>query len=170
MNRIPIADHYDQQSEKTSLLSKKKFFQKELSLLFIVGVVGCMGTMFIFSKGWYNTGSHSSQSLEAISIPQKKSAVIPSRELSTFLQVKGEYFVNNPLDFQITNFNPKAIYQVDFGDGTISELAAEEFSHSYVKAGEYQLRLNIKYKKENAALFEMVITINETKEAFLTSL
>ena len=170
MNRIPIADHYDRQSEKTSLLPKNKFFHKELSLLFIVGVVGCIGTMFIFSKGWYNSGSQSTQSLETISIPQKKDAFIPTRKLNTFLQVEGEYFVNNKLDFQITNFNAQAVYQIDFGDGTISELKAEKFSHSYIQAGKYRLQLNIKYKKESAALFETVITIEETKDGFLTSL
>ena len=170
MNRIPLVDLYDQQNEKSASKPTKKSFQKELSLLFIVGVVGCIGTMFIFSKGWYNSGSQTSQSLETISIPQKKNAPIPTRELSTFLQVEGEYFVNNILNFHITNFNTQALYQVDFGDGTTRELSTEKFSYSYSKPGEYRLQLSINYKKESAALFETVIQILAPDKGFLTSL
>ena len=170
MYRIPTADLFDQQNEKIVLVPKKGFFQKELSLLFIVGVIGCIGTMFIFSKGWYNSNSQTDHSLETISIPQKKNAIILSRKSSTHLEVEGRYVVDTKLKFKISNFNAQALYLVDFGDGTISELSTDKFTHSYSKSGEYRLQLQIKYRVESAILFEKIIQIRDSKKGFLTSL
>lgn len=170
MNRLqsfeqskPIENH------KTKIWKNSKF-PKELSLLFIVGIIGCFGTFSIFNIGWNKDVKIQEQSLETINIPQKISNTSPNRIHNPSVEVSGSFIVGKPLKFNIPNYNPEAEYEVDFGDGLVKIINTEIFEYTYLSSGNFELIISINFKDENSHLYSTIIRINNQNEEYITSL
>lgn len=165
MNRHNTVDPVTELFERVNINIKKK----ELYLLLIVGIIGCVGTMAIFEKAADKTTT-STQHLSTINIPKEVKSKSFFGKLDPFLNIQGDFQVEKSIDFSIYNYNPKAIYEVNFGDGHVVKSNAEKFSHVYKKDGEYNVELIIHYKNESNTIFNTKLNISSSETTFLSSL
>jgi len=165
MNRQNTVDPVSELFERVSISFKKR----ELSLLLIVGVIGCIGTMSIFKRAFVKNPA-APKNLATINIPEKSNSQILLSKIDPFLNIQGDFQSEKPMIFSISNHNPKATYDVDFGDGKVMKGCANKFSHVYKKGGEYDVELIIHYKDESNSIFNTNLQIVTSDKAYLSSL
>jgi hypothetical protein len=165
MNRHNTADPVSELFERVNISFKKR----ELSLLLIVGVIGCVGTMSVFNRS-YVKDTATSSNLSTIRIPSENSDKQLLAKLDPFLNVGGDYQCNKPMVFTISNYNPQALYEVDYGDGAVEKGYSNQFKHTYVKDGPYEVKLIIHYKAESNTIFDTEVKISPAEQGLLSSL
>lgn len=165
MNRQNTVDPVSELFERVSI----SFRKRDLSLLLIVGVIGCVGTMSIFKRAFVKKTS-SPKNLSTISIPQEFGSQALLGEIDPFLNIQGKYNSEEAMKFTILNHNPKATYEVNLGDGNVIKGCPNEFSHIYKKDGEYHVELIIHYKEESNSIFNTSFNISSSQQTFLSSL
>lgn len=153
-----------------SHLSKKKSFKRELLLLIIVGIIGCLGTMVIFKKCWKPQEQVKSKTFTSITIPDQVSNLNKARRTSPFLNILGKFVPGQELSFTINNYNSKATYEVNFGDGIIKNVKDANFNYTYQNEGKYTLEMIMHYRDKSSQVFEGNINISSLPPKMLTSI
>jgi uncharacterized protein (DUF2249 family) len=165
MNRHNTVDPVSELFERVNISFKKR----ELSLLLIVGVIGCIGTMSVFNRSYVKDHT-TSTSVSTIKIPNEAKHQEFLENLDPYLNIGGAYECHKPMVFTIFNHNPKALYEVDYGDGTVQKGYAAEFKHIYKKDGPYEVKLIIHYKEESNTIFGTQLNISPSNQSLLSSL
>ncbi|WP_235299590.1 hypothetical protein [Portibacter marinus] len=166
MNRQDTIDPISQIFERISLPLKRK----ELSLILIVGVIGCIGTMSVFKKSFARTVK-APKNLSTIKIVEEATSVTPFlQNIDPFLNIAGTMHIFEPLEFSIGNYNPQAVYEVNFGDGQFLKGKFKSFKHAYQQEGKFDVELIIHYKNNSNSIFNTTVNIFPTEAAFLSSL
>lgn len=165
MNRQDTVDPVSELFERVNFSFKKR----ELSLLLIVGVIGCIGMMSVFNRS-YDKDSSTSTNVSSIRISNEAGNNELMGSLDPYLDIGGLYECNKPMIFTISNYNAKALYEVDYGDGTVEKGYTPEFRHVYTKDGSYKVRLIIYYKEESNTIFGTELNISTSDQSFLSSL
>ncbi len=170
MNRHDAVDLLGHISKKIYPSRGKKSFIKEISLLFIVGLFGCFGTLFILKKAWIPASVKTEKKISNITIPEVNASSQYARTYDPSLEIKGDYQTHAKLDFTIVNYNPQATYTVDFGDGELIQTRQAKFTHQYKFNGYYNVRLNMEYKDASTSIYSREISIEKQSKDLLSSL
>lgn len=167
MNQMDTISVFNKKKSHISFF--KNLFQKELSLLLIVGVIGCIGTFFIFTKAWnYNT-EPTHQLLNTITISKCDKNTVAGGLYHPMVYITGNYMENNPVAFKISDYNMKALYKVDFGDGTESIFQDDTFEHTYKSSGDFKIKMAMHYKEIILPIYETTLSIKNSDQALITS-
>ncbi|GLR17230.1 PKD domain-containing protein [Portibacter lacus] len=165
MNRQNTVDPVTELFERVNINIKKK----EFFLLLIVGIIGCAGTMAIFNRAAPPSTPATNQ-LSTINIPKVAKSKSFFGKLDPFLSIQGDFRAEKSIEFAISNYNPKAHYEVNFGDGDVIRSNAQVINHVYKKDGEYNVELIIHYKNESNSIFNTKVNISPPSDTFLSSL
>ncbi len=166
MNRHNTVDLKGQLFKAKKASNKKTPFGKDVSLLMIVGVIGCIGTLFIFNKSWISEKNASGNTLTTITIPPSIISLTPMDK--SFLIISGDYLIHKSLNFTIPDFNSKAIYEVNFGDGKIQKFKTQNFNHTYSEDGFYYIEMKMIFKEESTILFETKVEITDPNKNLIS--
>lgn len=166
---------FDFASQGPNLTSKKtrerRLFKKEISLICIVGLVGCIGTLFVFNKSWFPEKLDVKEhfALITISKPSQKSEFVTQRN-RPFLEISGDRIIDSELVFQIKNYNPNATYKIDFGDGQVEKSNNDLIHHTYSTQGNFQIELKMLFRAKESVVYNRSVEITDPESNYLSSI
>lgn len=171
MSRNTTFDFVGHFPKLTSLsLRSQRLVRKEISLLCIVGIIGCLGTLFIFNKAWLKDSPLPIEKLGSITISKQTSAIQKERVEESILRLSGQMIVNSEIEFSINNYNPNAIYEIHFGDGDTHLLGSNYTKHTYKMNGEYQVRVSMNYKNQESIVYDSRIEVTGSHQQLLSGI
>lgn len=169
MNRTSTLNYLKRRETKIPFF--KSLYSKELSLLFIVGIIGCIGTLFIFNKAWISNGSNApQQNLNTITIAKCDKSQSKSIRNDNIVDISGNLYANDPVTFTVNNYNSKAQYLISFGDGTEKLLSGDFYIHQFAEPGNYPVKMKMLYKENTSEIFETSLKINQASGSFINEL
>ncbi len=166
MSRHNTADPVSELFESVGHSLKKK----DLSLLIVIGIVGCIGSMSIFKKSFLSRAS-SPKNLSTIKIVEDAASLTPTlQNIDPHLNISGSFHTAENVNFEIANHNPKVLYEVRFGDGKHLKGKLPAIVHKYPKAGTYNVELIMFYKDKSKSVYNTSVTIFPLAPTFSSSL
>ena len=103
------------------------------------------------------------QEAKSLEATEKKTA-FTRNSIHHQLSIKGAKEAKEKLQFTIHSYNDKAKYSLDLGNGLVKSIANKSFSYTYQEAGDYQIKLEVKFENQSATIYEDRISIAAATE------
>lgn len=76
-----------------------------------------------------------------------------------FVNITGRYKAGHTLYFELDDFNAKATYEFDFGNGDRKKVYRDQLAYTYITPGTYEVSLLVSYQGETEKAYADILTI-----------
>lgn len=149
--------------------SEKKTFLEGVNILILI-LLGC-GGLYIYSSTFLSQDPSpklsgiTANAVESSNSDKKvKENNNPAVGQNNKLTLKGHQVVGEKLTFTLDNFDKKAIYYIDFGDGTKKTMSNQETQHVYSKTGSFNVEVKVNYEGKALQRISSQVIISSPKD------
>jgi len=132
----------------------QKFIEK--ILLFLIAILGFMGSLYVFTSSSNNNNNPNYQNL-AVAVASVSDYSVEDEKavkFKDFFKIKGKKKAGNMLNFIFKEDRKASRYVLDMGNGERVIITSNEFPYKFEKPGKYKLEL----KTINRGLITVVAT------------
>ncbi len=145
----------------------RKALMEGVNIIILIAL-GCAGLFLYYNilspKKTHVPHSGITANTNIVADEQEHHSVPETKVEHSQLLIEGHREAGELITFTIDNYDKKASYIIDFGNGTRKEVKNKKITYSYNRSGNYEVKLSVGYKNEAPVEFSKKIYIDESIE------